>query len=74
MRQQGHLRHPDLSEARIATSAKPYMVLDAAEEYLACVQYAAKVQKLMEEMFLGSRERVLSYGPDFSKGKLFSVI
>mgnify|MGYP007088292588 FL=1 len=50
------------------------MVLDAAEEYLVCVQYAAKVQKLMEEMFLGSRERVLSYGPDFSKGKLFSVI
>lgn len=60
----------DLSEVRIVTSARPYMVLDAAEEYLVCVPYAAKVQKLMEGMFLGSRERVLSYGPAYVLGYL----
>lgn len=59
MRQQGHPRHPDLSKVRIVTSAKTYMALDAAEEYLVCMPYAAKVQKLMDGdgMFHDSKER-----------------
>ena len=71
------LAYLDLSEVRIVTSAKPYMVLDAAEENLVCAPYAAKAQTLMDGMFLGSRERILSYGPAYVLGypldKPFSV-
>ena len=71
------LAYLDLSEARIATSAKPYMVLDAAEECLVCAPYAARIQVLMQGMFLSSVERVLSYGPayvlGYPIGKPFSV-